>query len=93
MSVVSGGDETRALQGGGRLALTLAGLYFLVGAAFTGFTGKWFAGFPPQLDVAQLIFGNNSVGTYVEGALAGLLGIGCLSAAIISARRQRASVE
>ena len=65
------------------------GLYLLVGAGFTAYTGKWFVGFPPQLDLAFLVFGEGALGAYVEAAIAGVLGLGVLALALLPRRTSK----
>ena len=73
MSDHSNEAEVRA-RIGDAIAIIFA-MYLIVGAGVTLYTGTWFAGFPMQLDVAYLIFGKTTAGAYVEGILAGVLGV------------------
>lgn len=68
-------EETSGLSGGSRVFCVLFGLYLLVGAGFTVRDGKWFAGFPPQLDFAYFIFGGTIYGAYIEAFLAAVIGL------------------
>lgn len=54
------------------------GIYLLIGSGFTIYNGKWFAGFPPQLDIAYILFGSSAIGAYIEATLAGILGFLCI---------------
>jgi hypothetical protein len=71
----------------------VAGIYLLFGAWYTAHTGKWFVGFPPQLDAIGFIFGGGAVGAYVEAGVAGILGFGfaglAIAVVITSARRRK----
>jgi hypothetical protein len=58
-----------------RLAIFAIGAYLLVGAGVTAYTGQWFIGFPPQLDIAYAVVGGSRTGAYIEAALAAALGI------------------
>ena len=49
-------------------------IYLVVGALVTFYTGKWFIGFPAQLDIAYFLFGQTTIGAYIEGGLAGAIG-------------------
>jgi hypothetical protein len=93
MSTTSGSEDSRDLSGSARLAVTLFGIYLIVGAVFTGYTGKWFAGFPIQLDFARFLFGGGILGTYIEAALAAVLGLGCIIVAVVSARAHRSNAR
>jgi hypothetical protein len=71
----------------------LLGIYFICGAAYSFALGRWFPGFPPQLDVFAVIFGGNSAGAYAEAAVATLLGIFCLVGVVLGWRRMRSNTS
>jgi ABC-type transporter Mla subunit MlaD len=70
------------------LLLVLFGLYLLLGAVYSLSTGKWFAGFPPVLDISML-FGN-VLGIYVEAILALVAGAYCIYFAVHEIRGNNA---
>ena len=63
------------MSDGARVFCFFFGIYLVIGAGFTVHEGKWFIGFPPQLDLAYFLFGASTVGAYVEATLAGFLGV------------------
>jgi hypothetical protein len=67
--------------------LFLCGAYLLVGSGYTFVTGKWFMGFPAQLDLVRLLAFESPAGTYGEAALAALLGAICFYAIYFERRR------
>jgi len=73
--------ETERKGDGTPTLLFFLGAYLLIGAGFTAYVGKWFAGFPVQLDLAYILFGASTIGAYVEAAIAGVLGALCVWAA------------
>ena len=77
-------------ESSGRLrngSLLLVGLYLIGGSAYTLYSGQWFAGFPPQLDV----FGTLPFGNLMEATVGGLLGVVAVVVAVY--RRRRAGRE
>ncbi|PND36790.1 hypothetical protein C1O66_04055 [Paucibacter aquatile] len=75
------------LGAGGRALFFLFGAYLLFGAALTAHDGKLFAGFPPQLDIAFVLFGESKMGAYVEALLAALLGLASIFLALAGGKR------
>jgi len=67
----------------------LVGIYLILGAMYSFSLGRWFPGFPPQLDVFSFIFGGNSAGAYAEAAVATLLGIFILLGVVLAWRCMR----
>jgi hypothetical protein len=65
-----------------RIGLAVAGVYFLVGAGYTFVEGRWFPGFPVQLDIAFLFGGHGTIGAYLEAGIAAVLGVLCIVSAI-----------
>jgi len=65
----------------------LVGIYFILGALYSFSLGRWFPGFPPQLDVLSSIFGGGIAGAYAEGTLAALLGTTCLVGVVLARSR------
>ena len=66
--------------GGGALGCIAFGLYLMAGASLA-FTGHWPGFLPPQMDGIALLFSwlPEPNGTYVAGAVTGLLGVGCVA--------------
>src|SRR4051812_39190838 len=69
--------EAERKNDGFRIFLVLFGAYLLIGAGFTAYERRWFIGFPPQLDIAYILLGGSAIGTYVEAAIACVLGLLC----------------
>ena len=84
MSASQHDEKQKGLTVVQRILLVLFGFYLLVGAAYTFATGRWFIGFPPQLDIAYLFTGSSTVGAYIEAAIACVLGL--ISLALSSAK-------
>ena len=63
------------------------------GAMYSFSLGRWFPGFPPQLDVLSSIFGGGIAGAYAEGTLAALLGTTCLVGVVLARRRMRSNTS
>jgi hypothetical protein len=68
-----------------RALLLVLGLYLIAGSAYTFSSGKWFAGFPPQLDV----FGVLPYGSMIEAIVGALLGVIAVIAAVIRRKQPR----
>ena len=58
------------------LLIPLFGIYLIGGATYTFATHSWFAGFPIQLDLLNLL----PYGLYIEAGMAGVLGALCVCA-------------
>ena len=71
----------------------LVGIYLILGAMYSFSLGRWFPGFPPQLDVLSSIFGGGIAGAYAEGTLAALLGTTCLAGVVLARRRMRSNTS
>lgn len=56
----------------------LIAIYLLAGSIYTFVTGKWFVGFPVQLDLFYFFGFFSPAGAYVEATLAAILGVFCL---------------
>jgi hypothetical protein len=91
MSTPERDEKPKRLSDGDRTFFFVFGIYLVVGAAYTFATGRWFIGFPPQLDIAYLLGGSSSVAAYVEAAIAAVLGGGCLYMAFSKERANSAS--
>jgi len=68
-----------------RALLLFLGLYLIAGSAYSFLSGKWFAGFPPQLDV----FGLLPYGSIIEAIVGALLGVIAVIAAVIRREQPR----
>src|SRR5689334_16276766 len=72
-----------------QVIFSLIGIYFVSGAIYSFATGRWFAGFPPILDVFSFLFGSSVIGAYAEGFVAALLGVVCIGGVVLARRRVR----
>jgi hypothetical protein len=68
-----------------RPLLLFLGLYLIAGSAYSFLSGKWFAGFPPQLD----LFGVLPYGSMIEATVGALLGVIAVVAALIRRKQPR----
>ena len=75
------------------VAFFVLGTYFISGATYTFVTAKWFPGFPIQLDVVRLIFGDGQFSIYAEGVVAAGVGVAALWAALRSSKNESGSRE
>jgi hypothetical protein len=69
-------DQDRRGATKARILIFILGLYLACSAAYTYGTASWFAGFPPALDVFEIL----SKGKYIEAAVAALLGLVLMAA-------------
>lgn len=76
-------QKTGEMGEGTRIFFFFFGIYLLIGAGLTARDGKWFIGFPPQLDLAYFLFGSSTVGAYIEAALAAVIGVFCILGAFV----------
>ncbi len=71
----------------------LIGVYLISGAIYSFASGRWFAGFPPVLDLFSFGFGGSVAGAYAEGAVAALLGLLCVAGVVLARRRMRSNTS
>jgi hypothetical protein len=69
-----------------RFPLVLLGLYLISGSVYSFLSGKWFPGFPPQLD----FFGALPHGPLIEAIVSALLGAIAVITALIKRAQLRA---
>jgi hypothetical protein len=67
-----------------RIPLIMVGLYLMAGATYTFDTNKWFAGFPPMLDVLNIL----PHGRYIEAAIAAVVGAALVLATLVRPRQK-----
>ena len=85
-------DVLRSSSAGLMLA-GLAGIYFIMGAIYSFALGRWFPGFPTQLDALSSLLGGGTAGVYTAGVVAMLLGVVCIGRVVLASRRMRSNTS